>query len=132
MSDVMGRTDGYFWAYTYDCHIMQVPALGHLCGYVRIPKKHPLHGLSYDEVYNLGYEIEVHGGLTYSASTIGEATGMQYLLSRQWYFGFDCAHSGDIIPGHPFSFGNENAVYRDYDYVKAECESLARQLKTLE
>jgi hypothetical protein len=48
-----------------------------------------------------------------------------------WWLGFDCAHSGDVMPAHsrlfehPSSWGES---YKSLDYVKRECESLARQL----
>lgn len=47
-----------------------------------------------------------------------------------WWFGFDCAHSGDLSPGYDFSrrYSYENA-YRDAEYVANECRRLARQLK---
>ena len=35
-------------------------------GYVFIPKEHPLHGVDYNEVYNMYPDLEVHGGLTFS------------------------------------------------------------------
>ncbi len=54
-----------------------------------------------------------------------------------WWFGFDCAHSGDYSPKHdaimskimphrPFRDGTEK--YRDFAYVKREVEDLATQL----
>lgn len=48
-----------------------------------------------------------------------------------WWFGFDCAHSGDSCPGSDgllkYGFGGE-AHYKDMDYVKGHVASLARQL----
>lgn len=47
-----------------------------------------------------------------------------------WWFGFDCAHSGDLAPkydglgGH--HFGDD--MYRDLAYVEREVTSLAKQL----
>jgi hypothetical protein len=50
-----------------------------------------------------------------------------------WWFGFDCAHAGDLCPGMPtFVSGSLSIradVYRDLSYVKNECALLARQLK---
>jgi len=54
-----------------------------LCGYVMVPKSHPYHGKGYD---NDNVDVSVHGGLTFSD---GFRSG--------WWFGFDCAHSGDAI-----------------------------------
>lgn len=42
-----------------------------------------------------------------------------------WWFGFDCIHSGDYAPEMR---GNPHESYRDFAYVTAEVESLARQL----
>ncbi len=48
------------------------------------------------------------------------------------WFGFDCSHAGDEAPG--LSQRYREAVgdqYRDIEYVKAECRSLAQQLMAL-
>lgn len=132
----------------YECRIKRHPSSGHLCGYVRIPEGNALHGLSYsaeltpalqpvmDAVMNgpigkrgaielmlmacgsrqVGYLFDVHGSVTFS----GELQGKD----GHW-FGFDCAHCDDLCPGRSYLSGG---VYRDVEYVQAECESLARQL----
>jgi len=41
-----------------------------------------------------------------------------------WWVGFDCAHLGDVIPGLGLQ---DDGVYRDESYVRAELENLARQ-----
>ena len=66
--------------------------------------------------------VDVHGGLTYAnrGSYIEQE-------SELWWFGFDCSHSGDYTPEYSKTWDNE-AIYRDYEYVKSECESLAKQL----
>lgn len=47
-----------------------------------------------------------------------------------WWFGFDCAHSGDMSPGYRLArLHGRHEVYRDVGYVSQQCESLARQLK---
>lgn len=53
-----------------------------------------------------------------------------------WWFGFDCAHSGDFCPKyahiyeslHPESSIFADGHYRDLVYVRREVESLAEQL----
>ena len=50
-----------------------------------------------------------------------------------WWFGFDCAHAGDICPkmssyGIRSMSGDHGEVYRDIAYVAAECAALAQQL----
>jgi len=52
-----------------------------LCGYVMVPESHPYHGKGYDNV-----DVRVHGGLTFADG-----------FHSGWWFGFDCAHSGDVI-----------------------------------
>jgi hypothetical protein len=50
------------------CLIVRGPA-GALCGYVGVPKDHPLHGKDYDPAYDALYTGDqggVHGGLTFS------------------------------------------------------------------
>ncbi len=34
---------------------------GYRCGYVRLPKDHPWHGLGWEDL-----EVEVHGGITFA------------------------------------------------------------------
>lgn len=135
----------------YQCRLLRHKSSGHLCGYVQIPEAHPLHGVDYgaevpEAVKGIeaavmqgpigkrgmievpcmsrrgalaGDLFDVHGSITFS----GEMSGKQGF----WY-GFDCAHAGDLSPNYVnqgFWGGN---VYRDIDYVKAECTSLAEQL----
>lgn len=68
--------------------------------------------------------IDVHGGVTYSGG--GEKYPVEAPL---WWFGFDCAHSGDgdIEPLTEFP-NHAGEVVRDLDYVTGECESMARQI----
>jgi len=74
----------------YKCRIRRNPTTGTLCGYVGIPKEHRFWGISYEEAHVELSEIEVdvHGGLTYSAE--GD--------DGWWYFGFDTAHTEDFAP----------------------------------
>jgi len=62
--------------------------------------------------------FDVHGSLSFA----GELHGVE----GHW-FGFDCAHAGDLKPGYEYSFGDD-CEYRDIEYVRAECRSLAEQL----
>jgi hypothetical protein len=134
------------------CEIRRMSHLGHLCGYILIPPGHPLHGVEYDaempeplkrhidrvmampigkrgaiDLFCMaagadmrpGYLFDVHGGITY---------GQEY--DGQWWYGFDCSHSGDTAPGRSAWFADDG-IYRDIEYVKAECASLARQMKEL-
>lgn len=134
----------------YDCLIIRHPARGNLNGYVAVPAGHPAYGMGYDAV-----EVDVHGGLTYAE--FGDFEPVEpgaVMLARDgillrhpepgrsadvWWFGFDCHHAFDLaptfqarmsaLPGMPPPVSYLRAdVYRTFDYVKAEIESLARQL----
>lgn len=137
---------------------------GHRCGYVGVSQDHPLYRTDYsattpaiippngDDEIGLrnpitlllmagdpdNWEtpesaIDVHGSLTYSDG--GE--GSDYpVISDLWWFGFDCAHYGDIPTpeaqaaetaryGHPM---NTHGVHRTLEYCIQQCESLAEQL----
>jgi hypothetical protein len=128
---------------------------GAWCGYVGLPPGHRLHGVGYDECVQPGecthewcYEhtpnaaVEVHGGLTFAGSCNesdkGEGHGICHvpLPGRPhdvWWLGFDAAQLGDLTPYDAALRAREGDhrgedVYRDLDYIKAECASLARQL----
>lgn len=107
---------------------------GHLCGYVILTKDHPYFGKSSD------LDLEVHGGITF-----GEGD------EDTWMIGFDCAHSGDIVPTMDYMERNDpnlievrkifpineelkkfsmfNPIYRNIDFVIEECKKLAGQCK---
>ena len=97
------------------CMIRRHPSFNHLCGYVAVTKKHPLFNKTYDNITS-----HVHGGLTFAGT---------WNSKNLWWFGFDCAHAGDLV----FYEGckpYEDDVYRDMEYVTKETERLARWLKT--
>jgi hypothetical protein len=139
----------------YQCQILRrrkktEDSMIYLCGYVRIPENHPFYNLSSsdqlipkenkiilingDEYYICNdiwdYKtpasfLEVHGGITFSGFA------REGFLPDGYWYGFDCGHSGDVSNKkdiHDF----ENYKYRDIEYVKDECKSLAKQLKFLE
>lgn len=131
-----------------DCLIVR-NRLGALCGYVGVPPEHPWHGLAYGGVgedYDNAPDaiIDVHGGLTYADACqedVAEAEGICHVPApgrpdNVWWFGFDCAHSFDVVPGMeardrerghaPIRFGGE--TYRTVGYVQRECRRLALQL----
>lgn len=144
-----------FEAEGYRCAMRRGP-VGAWCGYVGIPKSHPWYGKSYTEEVKPSMDmlsqrdpldhgpidllcmvlsnkdpceslaitlcLRVHGGLTWADNhhACGEPDGL-------WWFGFDCAHAGDLCPGM-FSYPHPGDVYRDQQYVVAEVQSLAAQL----
>lgn len=129
-----------------DCLAVRQARLGHWCGYVGVPPEHPFHGKGYsecDDDFNYTVDVEVHGGLTYAREcqeTDDESKGICHVPEpgrpdNVWWFGFDCAHSGDLSPamaarevamGFPRMPGYES--YRPFSYVQNECTSLAAQL----
>lgn len=92
-------------------------------GYVAVPKEHSFFGKDYN---NLGFSLDVHGGLTYSG---GDGLyPIEYDKEKLWWFGFDCMHFGDLRLGRYYSAGS----HRSLEYIENECESLAEQLKKYE
>jgi hypothetical protein len=102
------------------CRIRRHPDHLHLCGYVGVGKDHILFGSTDEDVGG----IHVHGGLTYAGT---EDDGIHW-------FGFDCAHAGDLSPGLLIHLLETRIAeyeylrdeeYRTWDYVKAEVERMA-------
>lgn len=98
----------------YLCEIWRHPNFGSLNGYVFIPRDHKYFGKDYSDLDH----IDCHGGLTFS-ETRGDFTRI----------GFDCAHYGDYMPFNPIHF--EDEVYRNMEYVEAECKKIVDQLVSL-
>lgn len=89
----------------YDCEILRHDTIGHLCGYVYLDKNH-----NYYKDPNNEYSLEVHGGITYSTDN---------------KIGFDCAHSGDLLPySHHFDWDS----YKNVSHVMKEIKYLVKQL----
>lgn len=124
---------------------------GNLCGYVGVPREHPLYGKSCDDA-----DLHVHGGITYADVCKGELCHVPEpgMPDDVWWLGFDCAHCNDLSPGtrallhelkaKAVASGDEPAVrlwnplryefrevYRELPYVRRECERLAEQLAAL-
>ena len=101
--------------------------MGNLCGYVRVPRGHPWHGKRYQQ-RGIDRRISVHGGITFSGCLGGRR------MKRGHWFGFDCAHWCDLVPGlmqhglYGPGGADTSSVYRDITYVRDECTSLAAQL----
>lgn len=112
-----------------DCLIVRGPT-GALCGYVGVPDGHKMYESEYE-----GIEVDVHGGLTFSdhcqpgdddsSGVCNPKDGASN--DNVWWLGFDCAHAGDFIPARPPIILIESA-YKNFDYVKSEVESLAKQM----
>jgi hypothetical protein len=84
------------------------------CGYVGVPKTHPWFGKDYEDEGPIN--CNVHRGLTYADNTLC----VQLYDTDLWWFGYDCAHSGDGL----FSDGDRKTL----KFCIEQCESLAKQL----
>lgn len=93
--------------------------VGAWCAYVGVPPGHPDHGKSY---HDLEEAIDVHGGLTFGSDSEED---------KLWWFGFDCAHAYDVVPGlHPMiSQDFPDTTYKDINFVRDNTKRLAEQLK---
>jgi hypothetical protein len=108
--------------------------LGQWCGYVGVPREHPCYANGYD-----GLDVDVHGGLTYANKCDGPICHVPEpgMPDDVWWLGFDCAHSGDLVPGmnaHRRVTGfptSDYETYKDLAYVSAQIRSLAQQLAAL-
>ena len=114
--------------------------LGHLCGYVALPKGHPFHGKPTEEI-----DVEVHGGLTYARKCEGEICHVPKdgEDDNVFWIGFDCAHFGDLIPGiyemrqpggilhdiHMAYGERSHEKYKSIAFVKNEIRNLVKQLE---
>lgn len=56
--------------------------MGHRCGYVALPKGHPLFGKDYDKCYDIAPDLEVDGGITFASGT-----------DDVWILGWDAMHA---------------------------------------
>jgi hypothetical protein len=106
------------------CSINRSP-LGILCGYVGVPVEHPAWGVDDDGA------VDVHGGVTYEDFKDPQGSGPGY-----WWFGFDCGHFRDYVPGvvaheRKMGFAPMETVgsYKDWEYVRGEMAKMVEQLK---
>lgn len=114
---------------------------GALCGYVGVSPSHPWHGVDYagcaletpcEEGRYCEHSVggPVHGGLTYSGKCDGPIchTPKPGESDDVWWFGFDCAHGGDLVPALVTMGIPTGALYRNRDYVIEQCADLAQAL----
>jgi len=114
------------------CLIVRGP-LGALCGYVGVTESHPWFRRDYDDST---VDISVHGGLTFAAPCSPDGDEGRSIChvpdpgepDHMWWFGFDCCHINDLVPGARSQYPGSDDVYRDLDFVAGQCANLARQL----
>ena len=92
-------------------------------GYVGIPKGHILYKMSYDTIQTK-YNINVHGGLTYSYEHVA---GLDEKIFKDiWWIGFDTSHFMDeqvllyIYKSNDINkmFSKTYKTYKDFNFVK--------------
>lgn len=134
----------------YPCALRR-NTFGAWCGYIGVPSDHPWHGKGYgDEVPGaqinpetridevgivtafchahketptIDMLVRCHGGLTYAREP-----WWQNETRATWFFGFDCAHSGDLTPDKR-TFSDYSEVYRDMPYVIDCCKKAAADIR---
>ena len=129
------------------CLIVRGPA-GALCGYVGVAEGHRFFAKEYSSCikdppceescyeHSPGAALDVHGGITFSDFCAEDREqGICHIPAegepaRVYWFGFDCAHSGDVSPKYDGKYGRiaEFESYKPLQYVKNQCAELARQL----
>jgi hypothetical protein len=119
-----------FKSHGFPCLILRNDQ-GNLCGYVAVPPDHP--GINRDD-------LSVHGGVTYGSKCHGNICHVPEPGEPDdvYWIGFDCAHWRDVRPGSEVFWrkigietDDPKATYKDINYVRGECESLAAQLALL-
>ena len=115
----------------FDCLIVRGRS-GALCGYVGVPKIHPMFEKDYDDVHDIT-DIDVHGGLTFSGRCRpgeDESKGICHTgdvaNKTVWWLGFDCAHCDDVLPAYDIKYFGE--CYKNMAYVKRQVTYLAKQV----
>lgn len=102
---------------------------GAWCGYVGVPPGHPFHGKGYEEIES---QIGAHGGLTYAEKCAGHICHVAKPGEPDdvWWFGFDCAHAGDLMPSpcRRDLFSHYEEHYWTLAEVQEETNRLAEQL----
>ena len=109
--------------------------MGHRCGYVALPKGHPLFGKGWDECYEIAPELDVDGGITFANGT-----------DDMWILGWDAAHSWHI-PDVSIMSEQQRSIWEKYgfgevmmfgatlmvdaDMAEEETRNFARQLAML-
>lgn len=120
------KTESRLWA-----EIKRHPTLLHLCGYLHIPKAHPVYNWKAEDVES---NLHAYGGITYNQKNASKLV-----------IGFDCAHADDFSPGVfasllaiRFKAGdNTDSLFDNYkptdyktiEFVKKEIQKLDKQVE---
>jgi hypothetical protein len=140
---------GTYQGYEY---LIVLNTLGHRCGYVAIPPKHPYANTPMEKREFMGkvrehydydsLDINCHGGLTFMKPDHGLKALLSIPCTDLW-IGFDCGHCYDASDYDAMEkyFGkeykenklrycsrDEDNIVRSFDYVEMECQSIIHQL----
>ena len=116
-------------------YLVYATRMGHRCGYVKIPEEHTLYEMDYTDIEDQ-FDIEVHGGLTFSGFITGFIDGT-ILQERCWWIGFDCNHFDDLkdfeIMSHEYKEAYQcipqfYGTIKTKEYVENECKKLIDQI----
>lgn len=88
-------------------------------GYVAVMPGHPLYEMDYYKLQET-YDIDVHGGLTYSGYAQSLRGYYKELPAKAWVFGFDTLHHADDLVRWP-----------DEESVLNEAKKLLTQLEKI-
>ena len=102
----------------------------HPTAYIEIPKEHKLYGKDYNEIYEMGYDIDVHGGLTYSDDEL------MCVKSENWFIGWDYAHCDDYAGYYEEDFLRHLSEMRKLkkwttEEIIEECKSAINQISEI-
>jgi len=112
----------------YDWLVVRHSTLGHLCGYVKLWKNHPLEisisNSRYDKL-----DIDCHGGVTFARGVEAKDKFMvDHGFTPGYWFGWDYAHLGDWVDYSIPSFQNPEDHRWTLEEVIRECHKVIGQL----
>jgi hypothetical protein len=114
--------------------------VGCWCGYVAVSEAHPWFEKHYTDKL---VQIDCHNELTFSNFCVhnDKEHGICHMPDqgepeRVWWFGFDCAHSGDLMPAIEAKLGGLISLiypdtYKNLAYVRKGCTEIAWQLASV-
>jgi hypothetical protein len=123
----------------YPCLMLRHAHFGNWCGYVAVPPGHVLHGADWNAASD-DVASAAHSGLTFASGCMDDDRPKREQVCHApapgepdnvWWFGFDCAHIGDQLPGMPLALPphpGHRDCYRDAPYVTERCTALAAAL----
>lgn len=115
---------GYCMGFSY--YILSLGS--HPTAYVEIPVNHILYGKYYIEIEDMGIDIDVNGGLTYSRDYLFLENGKEL---KGWFIGWDYNHCSDYSGLFNFRPSNELKKWTTEE-IQKEVMNVCYQLKELQ